>query len=139
MTKNQAEPVAWGVFHEDGSAHIYQQKETADVFGKARPLCFQVDQKPVAWISEYGLQELTTDNERLGSLEWEVKRNHERGNDIPLYLQPLTEAEVRLKVVEELRSSAFLHCDVNKEDVLLCIKHGCTLVEARAIEATKKD
>lgn len=40
------------------------------------------------------------------------------------------EKEVRLKVVQELRSSAFLHCDVNKEHVLLCIKHGTTLIEA---------
>lgn len=34
------------------------------------------------------------------------------------------EREVRKKIVTELRSSAFLYCDVNKEDVLLCIEHG---------------
>lgn len=34
------------------------------------------------------------------------------------------EGETRRKVVAELRSSAFLHCDVNKEDVLLAIEHG---------------
>lgn len=43
------------------------------------------------------------------------------------------EKRVRLKVVKELRSSSFLHCDVNKEDVLLCIEHGCTLIEAKAL------
>lgn len=36
------------------------------------------------------------------------------------------EAEIRRKVARELRSSAFLHCDVNKEDVLLAIEHGGT-------------
>lgn len=44
------------------------------------------------------------------------------------------EKATRLKVVKDLRSSAFLHCDVNKEDVLLCIKHGCTLIEAKKLE-----
>ena len=43
---------------------------------------------PVAWISDYGVQELTFDNPALGSLEWEVKRNRERGHDVPLYLHP---------------------------------------------------
>jgi len=37
-----AEPQAWGVFHEDGSAHIYQQKEAADIFGVAVPLILKV-------------------------------------------------------------------------------------------------
>lgn len=45
------------------------------------------------------------------------------------------EVKTRAKVVSDLRSSAFLHCDVNKEDVLLCIKHGCTLIEAKQREA----
>jgi hypothetical protein len=56
----------------------------------------------------------------------------------PFYLVVPTEAEIRRKIVAELRSSAFLHCDVNKEDVLLCIEHGCTLLEARTIEANRK-
>ena len=43
---------------------------------------------PVGWISEYGLSELTTGNEKTGSLEWEIKRNHERGHDVPLYTRP---------------------------------------------------
>lgn len=47
------------------------------------------------------------------------------------------EQQTRGKVVAELRSSAFLYCDVNKEDTLLCIKHGCTLVEAKEREATR--
>lgn len=37
------------------------------------------------------------------------------------------EKEIRAKIVKELRSSAFLDCDVNKEHVLLCILHGTTL------------
>ena len=48
----------------------------------------QPQAEPVAWISEYGVQELTFDNPALGSLEWEVKRNRERGHDVPLYLHP---------------------------------------------------
>ncbi len=44
------------------------------------------------------------------------------------------ELDVRAQVVRELRSSAYLHCDVNKEDVLLCIKHGTTLIEARKLQ-----
>ena len=48
----------------------------------------QPQAEPVAWISEYGVQELTFDNAALGSLEWEVKRNHERGYDVPLYAAP---------------------------------------------------
>jgi hypothetical protein len=43
---------------------------------------------PVAWINAYGVQELTFDNPALGSREWEVKRNRERGHDVPLYLHP---------------------------------------------------
>lgn len=35
-----------------------------------------------------------------------------------------SEAEIRAKIARELRSSAFLHCDVNKEHVLLAIEHG---------------
>lgn len=45
------------------------------------------------------------------------------------------EKAVRLKIVSELRRSAFLHADVNKEHVLLCIKHGTTLAEALKREA----
>lgn len=50
--------------------------------------------------------------------------------------QLLVDAEktVRAKIAAELRSSAFMYCDVNKEDVLLCIKHGCTLREAKQRE-----
>lgn len=36
------------------------------------------------------------------------------------------ESIVRKKIVQELRSSAFLHTDVNKEHVLLAIEHGGT-------------
>ena len=61
----------------------------------------QPQAEPVAWISEYGVQELTFDNAALGSLEWEVKRNHERGYDVPLYAapqaavaEPLTDEEI---------------------------------------------
>ena len=39
------------------------------------------------------------------------------------------EAAIRAKVVKELRSSAFLHCDVNKEHVLLAIEHGARWVD----------
>lgn len=52
-------------------------------------------------------------------------------------VRPLLEKQVRAKVVSELRHSAFLHCDVNKEDVLLTIKHGTTLMEARKLEAAE--
>ena len=52
------------------------------------PLQRQV--RPCAWISEYGLRELTTDSEKLGSLEWEVKRNKERGYNVPLYTRTAT-------------------------------------------------
>lgn len=50
--------------------------------------------RPCAWISEYGLSELTTESEKLGSLEWEVKRNKERGHDVPLYDQAALDAAV---------------------------------------------
>jgi hypothetical protein len=36
------------------------------------------------------------------------------------------EIAIRKKIVKELRSSAFLHTDVNKEHVLLSIEHGGT-------------
>lgn len=32
------EPLAWGVFHQDGGAHIYQQKAAAAAFGNPIPL-----------------------------------------------------------------------------------------------------
>jgi hypothetical protein len=38
LSAPEPEPVAWWVFHEDGSAHIFQQKETADIFGASVPL-----------------------------------------------------------------------------------------------------
>ncbi|MDR6539484.1 hypothetical protein [Variovorax soli] len=44
------------------------------------------------------------------------------------------ESTARRKIVEELRGSAFLHCDVNKEHVLLCIKHGTNLIKAQELE-----
>lgn len=42
------------------------------------------------------------------------------------------EAEIRRKIARELRSSAFLHCDVNKEHVLLSIEHGAAWSPRRA-------
>ena len=41
LAEPDAEPVAWVVFHRNGTAHIYQQKETADVFGTSVPLVKQ--------------------------------------------------------------------------------------------------
>ena len=38
LAKPEPEPVAWAALHEDGSAHIFQQKETAEVFGEVIPL-----------------------------------------------------------------------------------------------------
>ncbi len=49
--------------------------------------------------------------------EWELA-----GELIPLH----TESDIRKKIADELRSSAFLHTDVNKEHVLLAIEHGGT-------------
>ena len=36
--QTQLQPKAWGVFNENGFAHIYQSRETADIFGKSIPL-----------------------------------------------------------------------------------------------------
>jgi len=38
LQAEKVEPVAHGVFHEDGSAHIMQDKQTAECFGKSIPL-----------------------------------------------------------------------------------------------------
>jgi hypothetical protein len=40
-----------------------------------------------------------------------------------------TPAKVRAKIASDLRNSAFLHCDVNKEHVIACIESGKTLLE----------
>lgn len=38
LEKQRLTIAAWGVFHEDGSAHIYQQRTTAETFGIPEPL-----------------------------------------------------------------------------------------------------
>lgn len=67
---------------------------------------------PVAWISEYGLNELTCPEYR-GELQWEVKRNQERGSTVPLYVtpqpaavqQPLTDAQAE-RLYKNIKPSA---------------------------------
>ena len=38
LTPNSGDVVAYGVFHKDGSAHIFQQQSTAQVFGEVQAL-----------------------------------------------------------------------------------------------------
>jgi hypothetical protein len=38
LEKPEPEPIAWAALHDDGSAHIFQQKETAEIFGEVIPL-----------------------------------------------------------------------------------------------------
>lgn len=101
--RKDAELLAWVLAHPETAAECLEDAAAGD--GTARsnlerriagltpaavgaPLQRQV--RPCAWISEYGLSELTTDSEKLGSLEWEVKRNKERGHNVPLYTQTAT-------------------------------------------------
>jgi hypothetical protein len=57
---------------------------------------------------------------------------------LPIESRAEIEKQVREQIVKDLRSSAFLHCDVNKEHVLICIKHGKTLVESMELEHANK-
>jgi len=59
---------------------------------------------------------------------------HKAGFNLALERVP-TEAAIRKKIAQELRSSAFLHCDVNKEHVILCIESGKTLIETLGPQA----
>ena len=96
--RKDAELLAWVLEHPETAAECLEDAAAGDGTGRSNlerrivavsaPLQRQV--RPCAWISEYGLSELTTDSEKLGSLEWEVKRNKERGYDVPLYTQIAT-------------------------------------------------
>jgi hypothetical protein len=46
------------------------------------------------------------------------------------------EKAIRAKIVASLKSTPWymVDCDVNKDDILLCIKHGTTLREAYILE-----
>jgi hypothetical protein len=85
------EPVAWGVFHEDGSAHIVQQKETADVFGRAIPLYTHpspaVAQEPVYWVHPMD----------IGRYE-SVSLERLSDEQIPLYTHPAPAAIRKLQI-----------------------------------------
>lgn len=50
-----------------------------------------------------------------------------------------TEAEIRKKIADELWTSAFMHCDGNKDHILLCIKSGTTLRLALQQESIDPD
>ena len=54
LAKPEAQPVAWGVFHADGSAHIYQQRLASEIFGDAVPLyAAQQAQSTAGFVGEY--------------------------------------------------------------------------------------
>lgn len=57
--------------------------------------------------------------------------------DVPIATLKAIENSVRTQIVSDLRGSAFLYCDVSKEDVLLCIKHGTVVAVARKLEAAE--
>jgi hypothetical protein len=90
--------------------------------------------EPVAWISEYGVQELTFDNQALGSLEWEVKRNRERGHDVPLYLHPAVQSAARAIAEEQSYDTGlwFVATTVTEAHLQAALRRLAAAVEGEA-------
>lgn len=71
--------------------------------------------------------EIVVTTQRVGA-----KSPHELHAEASAKLED-AERRIRKEIADGLLSSAFLHCDVDKEDVLLCIEHGPgTLSEIKA-------
>lgn len=83
--------------------------------------------KPIAWV-------VFAEHEGAMVAQYPATFEQEKADSYAgLYGQTKTEvralyleSDIRKKIAQELRSSAFLHTDVNKEHVLLAIEHGGT-------------